>query len=229
MLLAVAGCQPHADGGDGFGAAPTTAATATATATPAAALPADPKATSSAVPAATGGTTKTNPQVTGFATAYGWAVPSPSVRVSHPTRPALPQLVEIHAADHPDDGPGYSRISFYFRGGFPSYEFGYAPQVEGEGSGDPIPLPGNGFVRIRFEQARAHDDAGRSTIVTSPPQRLGFVNLRGYGFGGDFEGYITYGLGLQVAPNSDQVLPLRVLELTRSDGFFIVAFDVRRG
>src|SRR5690606_37358786 len=107
-------------------------------------------AEASATPAPAGTTSPAVVRVTHFRTAYDWGVPAPAVRVSHPGSPSLPYLAEIHAADHPTDGPGYSRISFYFRGGFPSYEFGYVPQVVGEGSGDPIPLPGNGAVAIRF-------------------------------------------------------------------------------
>lgn len=168
-------------------------------------------------------------RVTHFRTAYDWGAPAPAARVPHPGSSAPPYLAEIHAADHPGDPPGYSRISFYFRGGFPSYEFGYVPQVVAEGSGDPVPLPGNGFVAIRFDGVLTHDDNGWPTVTVSARPDLGIRNLRGYGFGGGFEGSLTYGLGIQVAPGSDQILRMRAPELTRSDGFHIVAFDVQHG
>ncbi|MFS8479812.1 MAG: hypothetical protein FWJ93_12830 [Micromonosporaceae bacterium] len=212
LLLTVTACGP-----DDPGPAPTdTGPPPTTAAGPASPAP-DPTPT------------PTGPTVTTFRTAYDWGVPAPLVQVTNPDLSQLPYLVEIHAADHPGDPPGYSRISFYFRGGFPSYEFGYVGQVEAEGTGDPIRLPGNGTVRIRFTGARAHDDAGRSTITTAPRPDLGMPNLRGYGFAGDFEGHVTYGLGIQVAPGSDQVLAMRVLELTRTDGIHVVAFDIRHG
>ncbi|GAA3735185.1 hypothetical protein GCM10022225_17190 [Plantactinospora mayteni] len=176
-------------------------------------------------------------EVTSFRTAYGWAVPAEPALVRHPVRPPvapppappLPYLVEIRAADHPEQRPGYTRISFSFRGGFPSYELAYLGRIPAEGTGEPIRLPGNAFLRIRFVQAQAHDERGRSSVTTSPAPELGYPTLRGYAFGGDFEGYLTYGLGLRVAPGSDQALPVRALELTRTDGRYVVAVDVRRG
>ncbi|MDG4786455.1 hypothetical protein O7626_11020 [Micromonospora sp. WMMD1102] len=174
-------------------------------------------------------------EVTSFRTAYGWGVPAEPVLVRHrvrppvapPPAPPLPYLVEIRAADHPEGRPGYSRISFTFRGGFPSYELAYLGRIPAEGTGEPLRLPGNAFLRIRFVQAQAHDERGRSSVTTAPRPELGFATLRGYAFGGDFEGYLTYGLGLRVAPDSDQALPVRSLELTRTGGRYVVALDVR--
>ncbi|MDG4765676.1 hypothetical protein O7632_16450 [Solwaraspora sp. WMMD406] len=166
---------------------------------------------------------------------YGWAVPRHPAEVRHDVRPPvahrpqppLPYLAEIHAADHPVADPPYSRISFYFRAGFPSYEVSYVPRVVFAGSGDDVPLPGNCYLRIRFVSAQAHDEQGQVTVRRSPTPYLGWSTLRGYGFAGDFEGQVTYGLGIQVAGDGDQVLPIRVGELTR-DGFHIVAIDVQR-
>lgn len=165
---------------------------------------------------------------------YGWAVPARPVQVRYqvavPVAPApavpLPLLVAVRAGDHPDEN--YSRITFAFRGGIPSYEVGYVRSVLAEGTGNPLPLPGNAFVRIRFTPAQAHDEQGRPTVAVAPQTPLTFPTLRGYGFGGDFEGYLTFGLGLQVAANSDQVLPVRIGELVRPDGSHVVAIDVRR-
>ena len=50
---------------------------------------------------------------------------------------------------------------------------------------------------------------------------------------GDFEGNVSYGLGIQTAPNSDQVLRIRSGELKRHDNaggfFYVVHFDVQSG
>jgi hypothetical protein len=172
---------------------------------------------------------------------YDWNVPSNEVSVSHPLTapiaappaPPLPYLVGIYVGDHPEGSPPYQRISYYFRGAFPSYKFMYAPSVLSEGVGTPIPLQGNAFLGIRFVEAQAHDEAGASTVKASPPSSIGFQNLKSYGFGGDFEGYVTYGLGIQVAPGSDQVLKIRTGELKKPDGaggfFYVVHFDVQNG
>jgi hypothetical protein len=168
---------------------------------------------------------------------YGWGVPASLTRIPHkvdvpiapPPAPALPYLVEMHAADHPEGSPGYSRFSFYFRGGFPSYQVQYVPRVTHDGSGEPIKLIGNSFLRIQFTPAQCHDGKGKSSIKKAPDPQLGFPTLRSYGMAGDYEGYVTYGLGIQVAPGSGQVMPIRIGEMIRPDGFHVVALDVRRG
>jgi len=172
---------------------------------------------------------------------YGWGVPSSQVTVNHllsppiapPPASPLPYLVAIYVADHPEGSPKYSRISFYFRGAFPSYRLQYVKQVLSEGKGTPISLEGNSFLRIQFVEAQTHDSGGKSTVSVAPKLHIGLANLKSYGFGGDFEGYVTYGLGIQVAPNSDQALAIRAGELTKPDGsggmYYIVHVDVRNG
>jgi hypothetical protein len=165
---------------------------------------------------------------------YGWAVPSARTSISNPTKLPLPYLAEIHVGDHRGENPGYARISFYFRNGVPAYNFQYAKQVLTEGQGTPITLEGNSFLRLQFSGAQQHDDSGRSTLTVAPARHIGYQNLKSYGFGGDFEGYITYGLGIQTTPNSDHVLQIRVGELLKKpDGkggyFYVVAVDVATG
>jgi hypothetical protein len=176
-----------------------------------------------------------------YRVSYNWGVPSRPVAVEHPlTAPIapppalpLPYLVAIYAADHPEASPKYQRISFYFRGQFPSYNLQYVREVLSEGPGTPIPLEGNAFLRVGFIDAQQHDNAGASTLKESPRNPLGLPNLKSYGLAGDFEGHVTYGLGIQVAPNSDQVLKIRAGELKKPDGaggfFYVVHFDVQTG
>ncbi|HEX6579086.1 MAG TPA: hypothetical protein VF082_12045 [Jiangellaceae bacterium] len=164
---------------------------------------------------------------------YGWAVPSDQVTIPHPAQMPVPYLVAIYVGDHPEDSTPYQRISFYFREGFPEYNLQYVRSVLGEGTGTPIALQGNSSLRVGFVNAQAHDDAGASTLETAPDSTIGFTNLKSYGSAGDFEGHVTYGLGIQVAPNSDQVLPVRAGELTRSDGsngtYHVVYVDLQTG
>ena len=170
---------------------------------------------------------------------YNWAVPSTEASIEHPlTAPIpgpipLPYLVGIYIGDHPEASPKYQRISFYFRQGFPSYRFQYVAAVLNEGPGEPVPLTGNAFLRVGFVDAQAHDENGASTIVAQPMTNIGFANLRSWAFAGDFEGHLTFGLGIQVAADSDQVLPIRSGELKKPDGaggfFYVVHFDVQNG
>jgi hypothetical protein len=170
-----------------------------------------------------------------------WVVPGNRVTVPHEVRapiappPALPlpSLVAVYVGDHLDADPRYQRISFYFRGAFPEYNLQYVRSLTAEGAGATITLEGNGVLRIGFVSAQAHDNAGASTVQKAPKNPIGFQNLKSYAFAGDFEGHIAYGLGVQVAPSSDQVLKIRAGELEKPDGegglFYVVHVDLQTG
>ena len=202
-----------------------------ATAAPAASTPSEP---------APGGPAPTRAG-DAYRVTYGWGVPSTPVtvtnRVAVPIAPPpaipLPYLVEIRTGDHGTEQPGYVRITFTFAGAYPSYNLSYVPRLLGEGSGAPIPLTGNSVLRIQFTPAQAHDNAGASTIQLAADRQVNLRNLRSYAPAGDFEGYVSYGLGIQVAAGSDQVLPVRVGQLSRPDASgqlrYVVAVDVRVG
>ena len=59
-----------------------------------------------------------------------------------------------------------------------------------------------------------------------PAEQLGYRRLVGYAFTGDFEGQVTYGLAIR-AGGPDRT-PIRVGELRRADGTYVVAVDVRQ-
>ena len=164
---------------------------------------------------------------------YDWAVPSEQVTITHSAATPTPSLVAIYTGDHAGEEPPYQRIAFYFREGFPEYNLQYVRSVTGEATGEPISLEGNAFLRIGFVNAQAHDDAGESTVAVAPANSIGFQNIKSYASAGDFEGHVTYGLGLQVAPDSDQVLQVRAGELTKPDdaggSYYVVYVDVETG
>jgi hypothetical protein len=164
---------------------------------------------------------------------YAWGTPSEQVTVEHPAGMPTPYLVAIYTGDHPEGDRPYQRVAFYFREGIPEYNLQYVPSVAGEGTGEAISLEGNAFLRVGFVNAQAHDDAGESTIAVEPDDSIGMQNLKSVGFAGDFEGHLTYGLGLQVAPNSDQVLLVRAGELTKADDtggtYYVVYVDIETG
>ena len=231
VALAVGGCG-QADTPEGADGAPDpTAAVPTAQATGTADNPATEEAAPERVaepPAEEPTQTATEHQVT-----YDWGTPSDVVTIDHPAAAPTPYLVAIYAGDHPEGDRPYQRIAFYFREGLPEYNLQYVPAVADEATGEPIALQGNAFLRIGFVNAQAHDDAGESTISAAPGGSVGFRNLKSYRFAGDFEGHLTYGLGLQVAPNSDQVLHVRAGELTKpaeaGGTYYVVYADIETG
>lgn len=141
-------------------------------------------------------------------------------------------LVGVYVGDHPEGDPAFQRMSFYFRGGFPSYRFGYVPQITADASGDPVPLEGAYFLNVVFTDAQAHDDnTGESTVDQTPARPVHLKALLDYAAAGDFEGHVTYGIG--VAELGDSAPAIRVGELMRADGagdfFYVVYVDVRSG
>ncbi|GAA3649933.1 hypothetical protein GCM10022237_07090 [Nocardioides ginsengisoli] len=108
------------------------------------------------------------------------------------------------------------------------YDVHYVRRIVQDGSGLPLRLRGRAVLAVRLAPVRAHDDRGRSTA----PRRIvrSFTQLRDVRRAGDFEGVVTYGVGL--AARGD----FRVSLLTRPDRLVVdVAFpgrhpfDCRRG
>jgi hypothetical protein len=233
LALALTGCNPAGPGGQAPGGQTSGGASATGngagTQGPGSGVTTTPRGTQPP-PAAEPTAAVTLRKIT-----YDWAVPSTpasvanlvKVPVAGPSGPALPWLVGIYAGDHPEANPKYHRMSFYFRGGFPSYNVGYVGSVTSEGKGDVIPLQGNAFLRVGFTDAQAHDNNGSPTLKASPKNPIGMRNLASYGFAGDFEGHVTYGLGLQVASGSDQVLKVRLGQLKRGADLYVVFVDIQ--
>jgi hypothetical protein len=162
---------------------------------------------------------------------YQFAVPNSEVSITNPsTAPNLPRLVAVYAADHPEGNPTYQRISFYFRGAFPSYRFHYVSGIVQDGSGEPVALAGTYFLSVVFDGAQAHDDGAASTVAESPTRPVNLSGLRDYAPAGDFEGQVSYGLGVNGSGGNPAI---RSGELKRPDGagdfFYVVHFDVRTG
>lgn len=115
-----------------------------------------------------------------------------------------PRLVAVRAAHH----PGADRIVFEFAGPLPaSRGIGYVPAVHQDGSGAQVHVAGRAILRVRFENAVAHDESGRPTAPGQASYAL--PNLIEVEQAGDFEGVVTYGIGLA------QRQPFHVSTLTR--------------
>jgi len=104
-------------------------------------------------------------------------------------RPA-PELVSVQAVER----KGYDRVLFTFKGAVPGYQVRYAPEVTDQG-GRPLALRGRAFLAVAFEPARAHDPGGEATVSTATLTPASPV-LRQVRFAGDFEGRVSFGLGL---------------------------------
>lgn len=102
----------------------------------------------------------------------------------------------------------FDRVVLEFGGGaLPGYRVEYVdPPVRQCGSGQPVPLRGEAWLRIRLEPARAHDGRGRAT-VTERSRRVDLPSLREMQLICDYEGQVEWVLGL------DERGPFRVTEL----------------
>ncbi len=169
--------------------------------------------------------------------AYPWRWPNgngpATVSHSYPV-PPVPKLIQIGAGDHPSD-PGeraFQRMSFTFTTAFPSYRFEFVDRLVGDGNGQPIPLEGLGVLKVVFVQAQAHtDDGTASTIASQPPRHLGYHRMVSYAQAGDFEGYLTYGIGIAwPIPHSNPQIAVRAYEVTMVNGAgqhrYVIAIDV---
>ena len=142
-------------------------------------------------------------RVLSFQLTYPWHWPNDVAapgRVTHAsTVPPVPELVQISVGSHPG-GPGerpFNRMSFTFTTAFPSYRFEFAGKLVSDPSGKVIPLDGQGVLKIVFTQAQAHTaDGTRSSVISQPAPRIGYQRMAGYARGGDFEGVLTYGIGI---------------------------------
>jgi hypothetical protein len=105
-----------------------------------------------------------------------------------------------------------------------AYFVRYVPVVLGDASGLPVPLRGGAFIQISL-RTFAHDlDTGLPTYA--PPNPLeacnvaGFRTFRQVAFVDDFEGTVTFGLGVRAR------LPFRVFNLQGPGGGSRVVIDV---
>jgi hypothetical protein len=167
--------------------------------------------------------------------AYSWGWPGGGATVTHnyPV-PPVPKLVAIDVGDHPSD-PGerpYNRMTFTFNTTFPSYDYVYVDTLVADGSGQPVPVDGPGILKVTFRQAQAHTDDGTASTITSQPARhFGYVRMVDYAQAGDYEGVLTYGIGVAwPIPQSNPQIPVRACEVEKvtaqGQHLYAIAIDV---
>jgi hypothetical protein len=101
------------------------------------------------------------------------------------------ELFGVASACHPT----FDRFVVRARSARPGYDVRYVQQVLGEGSGDPIPLLGTKRIRVLLRPARGHTSGG-ANLVASVLTPL-CSNLRQVRTAGDFEGVVSFGLGIR--------------------------------
>ena len=89
----------------------------------------------------------------------------------------------------------YDRFVVRERFATPGYDVRYVAQIVADGSGNPVSLEGARRIRVVIRQARGHTQGGTSLL---PAVRTPHCpNLRQVKTTGDFEGVVSFGLGLR--------------------------------
>jgi hypothetical protein len=113
-------------------------------------------------------------------------------------------LTKIRTAEHGN----YDRVVFEFAGAeMPSYHIEYVDKpVRSCGSGEVVPLKGDGWLEIRFNPANAHTEEGKPTIEKrefAPNHKI----IKEIKSTCDFEANVEWVLGV-ASPNKYRVLEL---------------------
>ncbi len=205
-------------------------------------------ATSTAAPAAPAEWDETAPPLPGDSVisanvTHGWAWPGPGtafrtartnpVPIAPPPAAPLPTLVGIGSGQHPANTPPYDQMSFRFEGGFPGYDVEVVPTLVSDGSGEAIALPNAGsIVKVTFRGAQAHSADGTAGSVTyAPPPAIGYVALTSYAPAGDFEGVVSFGLGIGRPLDAVPETRVRVVEVEKVEQgkrLYVVALQFDR-
>jgi hypothetical protein len=161
-------------------------------------------ATSTAATTTTGGPTDTTSPATTSASA-GWTTATKAGTNDPKVPEDMPMLVDIRTGSH----DGYDRVVLEFRNDLPSWRVGYVDEVTSE-SGATVPLEGSASLSVQVDPAWAHDQNNPPYEATyTGPRSLtpDYPMLRQVRWVDEFEGHLTFGIGLQ------RQVGFRVLEL----------------
>ena len=132
-------------------------------------------------------------------------------------RPA--PLVDARTAQH----KCYDRTVFEFRGKANGYRVSYVKAVPEEGTGEALPVAGGAKIWVQLYNP-AYDSRGHSTYPHRSRDHVadvtGYRTLRDLVYGGSFEGYTTFGLGVRAK------LPFRAFVLAGPGGHSRIVVDV---
>ncbi|HET6868990.1 MAG TPA: hypothetical protein VFH80_23970 [Solirubrobacteraceae bacterium] len=88
----------------------------------------------------------------------------------------------------------FDRFVINARFATPGYDVRYVPRIIADPSGRPVSLLGATRIRIRLSLAAGHDNHGTNLLASTLTPRC--PNLLQVKKAGDFEGVVTFGLGL---------------------------------
>lgn len=101
-------------------------------------------------------------------------------------------LVGVRAGRNKD----FDRLVFDFEGPVPGHRVEYVRELVEDGSGRPVPLRGRAIVQVLIRPAAAHRDNGAPTFTGPLPDVANFAAFRQVADAGDFEGQLTWGIGV---------------------------------
>lgn len=116
---------------------------------------------------------------------------STTVAKAHASPTTPPLLTAIRVGKH----KRFDRVVLDLSGEATGYQVRYVRQLVADGSGEPVELRGRYDLRIRLNPAYAHDENG-STLTTPARMRWYKPQVKATRLIGDFEGYVTVGVGL---------------------------------
>jgi hypothetical protein len=157
----------------------------------------EPSATPASTAATTtpGGPTDTTGPGTATTAAPRWTTAT-KAGTNNPKVPEdMPMLTAIRTGSH----DGYDRVVLQFRNDLPSWRVGYVDQVPSE-SGATVPLEGAASLFVQVDPAWAHDlDTPPYAATYTGPRTLTprYPMLRQVRLVDEFEGHLTFGVGLQ--------------------------------
>jgi hypothetical protein len=127
------------------------------------------------------------------------AVAAPASAASFSTAPrvkeravSVSRLVAVRTGRH----AGFDRVVFELSGTLPGYRIQYVPKVVQDGSGFPVALAGKAFIQVVLTPTNAHLDSGAPSWPGPKRFNTGFSAVRQVASAGDFEGYVTFALGI---------------------------------
>lgn len=129
---------------------------------------------------------------------------SANLRSARTTAGPMTTLRDVRTAEN----EAFDRVVLEFAGDeLPGYDVEYVDRpVRQCGSGNPLRIGGDGWLRVRMEPAQAHDDRGRATVEVRARQP-NLPVVRELRLTCDFEGQVEWVIGVG-SPNRYRVLEL---------------------
>jgi hypothetical protein len=222
LLILLSGCTDVPGTTSSASRSPSASASPSALPTTATALP-----TASPTPSRTPGPTPPAGMPSGAInySVTDWAIPSGDpLELGSSLGQFPPALLEsVDIGKHPEAKPPFERVSFRFREATPTCRLQYVKDFRGTDD-KVVPVKGEAHLSVVFFTAQG--PASGPAPVTGDGSPI----LQGLAKYDEFEGYLNYGLGLQLAPQSDQVRLARCGHLQYTDNRsapYVVFVDVQ--